>query len=82
MKKYNLYYTQFQIMAMGEIDFIETVETDDIYHYIGKKICTSLEHISHIRYTELRIPLERCEELWKEAGYEKIGNRWWRKHEK
>ena len=65
-------------MANAFIDYIKVVYTDDIYHEIGKMICTSLEKIDKIRYTEPRASTEKCEEFWLEEGYEKItDDLWW-----
>ena len=48
------------------------IESTDIYHEIGKMICTTLEHIKRISYTEPKATREECEELWMQAGFEKI----------
>lgn len=77
-KRYNLYYTKYNILARGYVRYVEVIETTDIYHEIGKKICTTLEHIKRISYTEPKITREECEELWVLAGFEKIADNFWR----
>jgi hypothetical protein len=77
MPRYNIYYRQFSIIARDYVPHIQVVETDDIYHVIGKLICTSLEKIENIRYSQPRATQEECEALWREHGYRKYsGNLW------
>lgn len=76
--RYHIYYRQYNIFANDYIPYIKIVETDDIYHEIGKMICTSLEEIENIRYTQPRASQEDCEKLWTEGGYEKITDTLWR----
>ena len=80
MKRYNIYYKQYNILARDYLSYIKVVETDDIYHEIGKMICTSMEKIKSIGYTEPRASVADCEKYWLESGYVKIGNdgRHWR----
>lgn len=77
-KRYNLYYSQYNIFARGYIRYVEVIECTDIYHEIGKKICTSMEHIKRISYTEPKATRKECEELWEQSGYEKISDGFWR----
>ena len=51
MKTYVIYYWKYEIFARDYVFYIKLVETNDIYHEIGKMICTSIEHIKSIRYT-------------------------------
>ena len=51
MKSYSIHYHKYSIFADNYVRFIEDVETDDIYHEVGKIICSSLERISKISYT-------------------------------
>ncbi len=74
MKRYNIYYQKYCIIANDYLSYVEVVETEDIYHEIGKKICTSLERIKNIRYTEPTASKEDCEKLWLDNGYRRIGN--------
>lgn len=78
MTRYNIYYTKYNIIANDYIPYIKVVYTDDIYHEIGKMICTSLEKIDSIRYTEPKASIEDCEKLWIDEGYINIGNNIWR----
>lgn len=77
MKRYNLYYRKYNIMANDYISYVKIVYTDDIYHEIGKMICTSLEKIENIRYTEPRVSQERLEQFWTEEGYSKLTDDLW-----
>lgn len=77
-KRYNLYYSKYNIFARGYVRYVEVIESTDIYHEIGKKICTTMEHIKRISYTEPKATREEIEEVWLKAGYEKIGNTLWR----
>ena len=78
-KRYNLYYTKYNIIARAYIPYVKVIECTDIYHEIGKMICTTLEHIEKISYTEPKCTREECEELWRNGGYEKITDNLWRK---
>ena len=78
-KRYNLYYSMYNIFARGYVRYVEVIESTDIYHEIGKKICTTMEHIKRISYTEPKATREECEELWLQGGYEKISNNLWRR---
>ena len=76
--RYNIYYRKYSILARAYIPYIKVVETDDIYHEVGKIICTSIEKIEEIRYTKPNATKEACEELWEKSGYEKISDNFWR----
>lgn len=78
MTRYNIYYTKYNIIANDYIPYIKVVYTDDIYHEVGKMICTSLEKIDSIRYTSPKASVEHCEKLWSEDGYIKISDNIWR----
>ena len=77
MKRYNIYYRKYSIIANDFIPFVKVVNTDDIYHEIGKMICTSLEKIERISYTEPKVSQEECEKLWTDAGYRKLSYNIW-----
>lgn len=79
MARYNIYYRKFNIFANKDIPCIKVIDTDDIFHEIGKMICTSLEKIEEIRYTEPKASQEDCEKLWIERGYRKIADNIWAK---
>jgi hypothetical protein len=61
-------------MARAYIRWIMVVETNDVYHEIGKLICNSLEEIRNVRYTEPKASHEDIEKLWKESGFHKVGD--------
>ena len=77
MNRYNIYYRKYSIMANDYFLFVRVVYTDDIYHEIGKMICTSIEKIDSIRYTEPRASLEDCEKYWIDSGYKKLCQNVW-----
>jgi hypothetical protein len=77
MKRYNIYYRKYNIIANDYIPYIKVVHTDDIYHEIGKMICKSMEKIENIRYTESRASRETVEQLWTEEGYRKLTDDVW-----
>lgn len=76
-KRYNIYYRKYNIIANAYIPYVEVVNTSDIYHEIGKMICSSMEKIESIRYTESKLSQEDCEKLWAELGYRKLTNNIW-----
>ena len=51
MKSYSIHYHKYNIFANNYVRYIQDVVTDDIYHEVGKIICSSLERISKISYT-------------------------------
>ena len=83
MPRFNIYYRKFSMFARDYIDCIKVVETEDIYHEIGKIICKSIERIERISYTQPKAPQEEFEKFWLENGYEKVlENLWTRRSEK
>ena len=77
MARYNIYYRQYSIIARATIPYVEVVDTEDIYHEIGKMICQSLEKIESIRYTKPQASQEDCEKFWTESGYRKLTDKIW-----
>ena len=77
MKRYNIYYRKYNIIANAYIPYVKVVNTDDIYHEIGKMICTSMEKIESISYTEPKISQEVCEMYWADNGYRKLSDDIW-----
>lgn len=77
MKRYNIYYQKYNIFANDYIWYVKVVHTDDIYHEIGKMICTSIEKIKSISYTEPLASQEECEKYWTENGYKKLFDNVW-----
>ena len=53
MAKYKLYINQYNIMINDYKVREEIVDTDDIYHTIGKIYCTSLAKIKRIDYEKI-----------------------------
>ena len=82
MSRYNIYYRKYNILARNYISYIKVVLTDDIYHEIGKKICTSLEKIESISYTKPKATQEDCERYWLSEGYIKISDNLYREENK
>ncbi len=73
-ERYNIYFEQYSIITNNYSKYIMCVETEDIFHEIGKLVCTSICSTRNIRYTKPQASKERCEELFKEKGYRKISN--------
>jgi len=78
MARYNIYYHRYNIIARDYIPYVRVVETEDIYHEIGKMICTTLEEMKHIRYTKPKATHEECVQLWEDKHYVKISDDTWR----
>ena len=78
MKRYNIYYKKYNIIARDYIPHISVLETDDIYHEIGKLIANSLESIKNINYCEAEAPIDVYDKLWQQHGYRKINETTWR----
>ena len=78
MERYNIYYQRYNILARDYIPYVRVVDTKDVYHEIGKMICTTLEEMKNIRYTKPKATYEECVELWEEKGYKKISDDTWR----
>ena len=76
-KRYNIYYRKHNIIANAYIPYVKVVNTSDIYHEIGKMICSSMEKIESISYTEPKASQEDCEKMWAEDGYRKLTNNIW-----
>ena len=74
---YNIYYSKYNILARDYISFIRRVETEDIYHEIGKMICTSLESIRDVYYTKSTANVDELEVMWEKAGYRKLDTNIW-----
>lgn len=75
--RYNIYYRKYSIIARATIPYIKVVDTDDIYHEVGKMICQSLEKIENIRPTKPHASQEDCERFWAESGYRKLSDDLW-----
>ena len=77
MARYNIYYNQFSIIARAYVPHIQVVDNEDVYHVIGKLICSSLEEIKNIRYSKPKATQEECEAFWLERGYRKFSENLW-----
>lgn len=53
MKTYKLYIREYNIVKNDYVVREETVETNDIYHEIGKIYCQSIVKIKRIDYQEI-----------------------------
>ena len=78
MTRYNIYYTRYNILARDYVPYIKVVYTEDIYHEVGKLICTSMEKIKHISYTKPKSSEEECENYWLAEGYVQVFENIWR----
>jgi len=54
MKKYKLMYHQYNIFSNNYEYKEKIIETDDIYHEIGKLYCTELCDIKRVNYKEIK----------------------------
>lgn len=54
MKKYKLFIRKYNFLMNDYILEQKEIETNDIYHEIGKIVCSSLEHIKRIDYKEIQ----------------------------
>ena len=73
-QRYIIYYRKYNIFGNCYLRYIRVVETEDIYHIIGKMICTTLEKIEQIWYSAAKLSLEKYEAHWTELGYRQIDN--------
>ena len=74
IQRYNIHYRKYNIFKNDYVNYIKVVYTKDVYHEIGKMICTSLEAIQKISYTKPRATVEECEKFWLSNGYRKLDN--------
>lgn len=75
--KYHIYYEKYNIFYRGYVSYIEIVETDDIYHEVGKIICSSIESVRRISYTKPTAKKSEIERFFAEKGYEKVDDTLW-----
>ena len=79
MKSYSIHYHKYSIFADNYVRFIEDVETDDIYHEVGKISCSSLERISKISYTLNKNGITKeISDYRQECGFTKLDKNTWR----
>lgn len=58
--------------------YIEDIETDDIYHEVGKIICLSLERISKISYTLNKDGItQEISDIRYKCGFTKLDKNTW-----
>lgn len=53
MKKYKIFVTSYNIELNDYVVDVFVLNTDDIYHEIGRIYCTSLTKIKDISYFEI-----------------------------
>ena len=82
VKRYNIYYSKYNIIANDYVRYLKVVETNDVYHEIGKMICTSLEAIKNISYVEQKNSREELEKLMQKSGFKQIDKNHWVKEQK
>lgn len=54
MKKYKLWIVKYNLFKNKYEVLEEIVKTNDIYHEIGYKYCTTIEDIKRIDYEEIK----------------------------
>ena len=79
MTRYNIYYTKYSILNNAYNHYVKVVYTYDIYHEIGKLICTSMERIKDISYTKPQASETAIEVYLVANGYVKITDTFYRK---
>ena len=80
--RYNIYYDKYEISINAYLRCIKVVYTDDIYHEVGKLVCTSLERVENIRYTKPSTSVQECEKLWLDSGFKKVSENFWARPKK
>ena len=75
--KYHIYYEKYNILYRGYVSYIRIVETDDIYHEVGKIVCSSIESVRRISYTKAIAKKSKIEHFFVEKGYEKVNDTLW-----
>lgn len=53
MKKYKLLIRKYSLLRNCYVVYVEIIETNDIYHEIGKIYCNTLADIRRIDYFEV-----------------------------
>ena len=76
-ERYNIYYSKYSPFARDYIQYVKVVYTHNIYHEVGKLVCTSIEDIKSISYTKPNSSVEDCEKYWLENGYKKLCSNLW-----
>ena len=84
IQRYALSYYKYDLEVKDYVRFVEYIESCDIYHDIGKKVCTTFEPpIIRVEFFDLRIfSFSTIETILQEKGYKKIRNFLWCKYEK
>lgn len=77
MPRYHIYYTKYSNLARTDVPYIKIVETEDVYHEMGKLVSSSLEAIRNVRYTLPAANVQEIEALWVESGYVKLFPNLW-----
>lgn len=76
MKKkelYKIFYKKYSVYGGAYVPYILVVETADIYHEVGKLICTSIEEIKDIWYGTAK-HLDKSIAYWESRGYRRISD--------
>lgn len=77
MEEYIIYYQKYSIFCNGYRQWITIVNTNDIYHEVGKLVCQSLENIKNIRYCTNQQSRDECEDRWLQRGFHSVGQNSW-----
>lgn len=77
---YKIFYKKFSVFGGDYLSYVKVVETDDIFHEVGKLICTSIERVKDIWYGTIRdeSAFNVSRDYWESQGYRRIdGTRTW-----
>lgn len=71
---YKIFYKKYSVFGNGYLSYVKVVKTADIYHEVGKLICTSIEHVKDIWYGTIKDEnaYKVSVAYWEENGYRKI----------
>lgn len=77
--RYYIHFEKYNSLYRGYISYICLAYTNDIYHEVGKIICSSLEKVRRISYTKAIASEKQLQDFWIEEGYSKIDDTLWYK---
>ena len=77
--RYNIYYAQYSYLISDYVDYIKVVFTNDIYHELGKMICTSSQKPLGLCYHKPKASEKECSRIWKNIGFEQVSPNLWQR---
>ena len=73
LKVYGVVYNEYSIITNDYIRYLRVVETNDIFHYVGRMIYQAFCEIKNIRWFEIK-EIDGFEERMKDRKSVKISN--------